>query len=98
MTGEKIVTVFGSSRPKAGDADYEEARELGKLLAKCGFAVCSGGVGGGVGGGFRRGKKGGGGKHKGGRGGFLGPREPAGGTGGGREPRGGTRLCDGGAG
>jgi uncharacterized protein (TIGR00725 family) len=46
MTAEKIVTVFGSSRPKAGDAEYEEARELGKLLAKCGFAVCSGGFGG----------------------------------------------------
>ena len=46
MTAEKIVTVFGSSRPKAGDAEYEEARELGKLLAKCEFAVCSGGFGG----------------------------------------------------
>ena len=40
MSAEKIVTVFGSSRPKAGDAEYEEARELGKLLAKRGFAVC----------------------------------------------------------
>ena len=46
MSAEKIVTVFGSSRPKAGDAEYEEARELGKLLAKRGFAVCSGGFGG----------------------------------------------------
>jgi len=61
MTAEKIVTVFGSSRPKAGDAEYEEARELGKLLAKCGFAVCSGGFGG-VMEGVSRGAKEGGGK------------------------------------
>ena len=46
MTAEKIVTVFGSSRPKEGDAEYEEARELGKLLAQRGLAVCSGGFGG----------------------------------------------------
>jgi uncharacterized protein (TIGR00725 family) len=46
MRAEKIVTVFGSSRPKAGDAEYEEARVLGKLLAERGFAVCSGGFGG----------------------------------------------------
>ena len=44
--GERIVTVFGSSRPKAGDGDYEEARALGKALAGGGFAVCSGGYGG----------------------------------------------------
>jgi uncharacterized protein (TIGR00725 family) len=43
---EKIVTVFGSSRPRAGDAEYEEARELGKDLAKRRFAVCTGGYGG----------------------------------------------------
>jgi hypothetical protein len=43
---EKIITIFGSSRPAVGDADYEEARALGKGLAKCGFAICSGGYGG----------------------------------------------------
>jgi uncharacterized protein (TIGR00725 family) len=43
---ERIVTVFGSSRPREGDAEYEEARELGKALAGRGFAVCSGGYGG----------------------------------------------------
>jgi len=43
---EKIVTVFGSSRPRGGDAEYEEARELGKTLAERGFAVCTGGYGG----------------------------------------------------
>ena len=46
MEKEFIVTVFGSSRPREGDADYEEARILGRALAKHGFSVCSGGYGG----------------------------------------------------
>jgi uncharacterized protein (TIGR00730 family) len=46
MKTEKIVTVFGSSRPQEGDADYEEARRLGKSLAEHGLAVCTGGYGG----------------------------------------------------
>jgi len=46
MEPEIIVTVFGSSRPREGDADYEEARTLGRALGKHGFAVCSGGYGG----------------------------------------------------
>jgi uncharacterized protein (TIGR00725 family) len=46
MEPEIIVTVFGSSRPREGDTDYEEARALGRALAKHGFAVCSGGYGG----------------------------------------------------
>jgi hypothetical protein len=46
MKGERIITVFGSSRPSEGDADYAEARELGGCLAERGFAVCSGGYGG----------------------------------------------------
>jgi uncharacterized protein (TIGR00725 family) len=46
MGKEFIVTVFGSSRPREGDADYEEARILGRALAKHGFSVCSGGYGG----------------------------------------------------
>jgi len=46
MKEKKIITVFGSSRPQAGDADYEEARQLGRALAERGFAVCSGGYGG----------------------------------------------------
>ncbi|HTP69270.1 MAG TPA: LOG family protein [Dongiaceae bacterium] len=46
MSGEKIVTVFGSSRPEMGHADYEEARALGAELAKRGFAVSTGGYGG----------------------------------------------------
>jgi len=43
---EKIITVFGSSRPQQGDADYSDARSLGGELARAGFAVCSGGYGG----------------------------------------------------
>src|SRR6184192_2348036 len=46
MPPEIIVTVFGSSRPCEGDPDYEEARVLGRALAKHGFAVCSGGYAG----------------------------------------------------
>lgn len=41
-----VVTVFGSSRPREGDVHYEQARELGRLLAARGFLVCSGGYGG----------------------------------------------------
>jgi uncharacterized protein (TIGR00730 family) len=47
MTGKaKIITVFGSSRPENGHADYAEAFELGRSLATAGFAVCTGGYGG----------------------------------------------------
>ena len=46
MNTEAIVTVFGSSRPREGNADYEESRVLGRALAKHGFAVCTGGYGG----------------------------------------------------
>src|SRR5579859_4466181 len=38
-----IITVFGSSRPRPGESDYEEARILGGELARRGFQVCSGG-------------------------------------------------------
>ncbi len=41
-----IVTVFGASRSRDGDADYIVARELGRALAGRGFAVCTGGYGG----------------------------------------------------
>ncbi len=42
----KIITVFGSSRPRFGDPYYEEARQLGAALAASGFSICSGGYGG----------------------------------------------------
>jgi len=43
---KKIITVFGSSRPEDGHADYQEALELGRALALAGFAVCTGGYSG----------------------------------------------------
>ena len=46
MPGQRIITVFGSSRPHEEHADYREARLLGRALAEAGFAVCSGGYGG----------------------------------------------------
>src|SRR5580704_10796056 len=46
MIKERIITVFGSSRPRQGEPDYEEARALGYSLAERGFAVCTGGYGG----------------------------------------------------
>src|SRR5882672_851966 len=46
LKSERIITVFGSSRPHQGEADYEDARSLGGELVRAGFAVCSGGYGG----------------------------------------------------
>lgn len=46
MKSKKIITVFGSSRAKKGGKPYEEAYELGKLLAEAGFIVCNGGYSG----------------------------------------------------
>lgn len=46
MLKNAIITVFGSSRPPEGQADYEEARTLGRALARHGFSVCTGGYGG----------------------------------------------------
>ena len=43
---QKIITVFGSSRPHEGDPGYAEALALGSALAQKGFLVCSGGYGG----------------------------------------------------
>jgi uncharacterized protein (TIGR00730 family) len=42
----KVVTVFGSSRPREGDPYYAQAQALGAALAAKGFTVCSGGYGG----------------------------------------------------
>src|ERR1700736_842194 len=46
MDHKKVITVFGSSRPEPGHADYAEAVELGRALAAARFAVCTGGYGG----------------------------------------------------
>ena len=40
---KKTITVFGSSKPIAGDEEYDTAYKLGSLLAENGFNVCSGG-------------------------------------------------------
>ena len=61
MSRERIITVFGSSRCREDEPDYEESRTLGRALAETGFAVCSGGYGG-VMGGISRGAKQAGGK------------------------------------
>jgi uncharacterized protein (TIGR00730 family) len=37
------VTIFGGSQPQPGDAAYEDARLLGRLLAEAGHAVLTGG-------------------------------------------------------
>ncbi|MBM4424240.1 MAG: LOG family protein [Chloroflexi bacterium] len=39
----KIVSVFGGSAPRPGSAPYDEAVEMGRLLAGAGFAVATGG-------------------------------------------------------
>lgn len=42
-SGMKIVTVFGGSEPRPGDAAYLAAQRLGQLLAEAGYGVASGG-------------------------------------------------------
>jgi uncharacterized protein (TIGR00730 family) len=42
-TRMKIITVFGGSLPQPGSAAYQEAQQLGALLAESGFAVQTGG-------------------------------------------------------
>lgn len=46
MVGSVSIAVFGSSEPSPGDRLYEQARELGALLADAGFCVLTGGYGG----------------------------------------------------
>lgn len=41
-----VVAVFGSSQTIETDIEYEEARLLGRLLAREGYVVCNGGYGG----------------------------------------------------
>lgn len=42
----KIITLFGSSRPKPGTPDYFLAYRMGALLAEAHFTICNGGYGG----------------------------------------------------
>jgi uncharacterized protein (TIGR00730 family) len=43
---QKVISVFGSSAPRSGSADYEAARTVGRLLAQAGFIVQTGGYSG----------------------------------------------------
>ena len=45
-TAPHTVTIFGSSRPRPGEAEYQTAYELGIELANAGYIVCNGGYGG----------------------------------------------------
>jgi uncharacterized protein (TIGR00730 family) len=38
-----VISVFGSSAPALGTPGYEEARQVGRLLAEAGFSVATGG-------------------------------------------------------
>src|SRR2546425_3260057 len=78
---QKVITVFGSSRPRAGDADYQQARELGHALAGRGFVVCTGGYGGVKGGAPRGAEETGGGGVPGAAAVFIAPAHPPGGGG-----------------
>ena len=39
----KIVSIFGSSSPREGSPEYQEAELLGKKLSAAGLSVCTGG-------------------------------------------------------
>lgn len=40
---KKTVTIFGSSLPKPGEREYEDAYEIGRRFALAGLNVCNGG-------------------------------------------------------
>jgi len=40
---ERIVTIFGGSKCREKDLEYEQAYRVGQLLAEAGFTVCTGG-------------------------------------------------------
>ncbi len=40
---KKTITIFGSSKPKENEKEFENAFKLGSLLAQKGFDVCTGG-------------------------------------------------------
>jgi uncharacterized protein (TIGR00730 family) len=43
QVSQKVISVFGSSRPQPESVRYEEARKVGRLLAEAGYAVATGG-------------------------------------------------------
>ena len=46
MNPPPVVSIFGSSKPMRGDAEYTLAYTTGELLAQAGFTICNGGYGG----------------------------------------------------
>ena len=42
----KVITVFGSSRSRESDDEYQLAFDVGRTLSLAGFTVCNGGFGG----------------------------------------------------
>ena len=42
----RIITVYGSNSPQDGEAEYAQARALGRLLAQQGYVVATGGYAG----------------------------------------------------
>jgi hypothetical protein len=44
--GANVISVFGSHAPLPGSEDYQQAMEVGRLLAETGFAVATGGYSG----------------------------------------------------
>ncbi len=46
MAQERIITVFGSYEPSSGEAEYEQAYQVGYELGRAGFVVANGGYAG----------------------------------------------------
>jgi hypothetical protein len=40
---DRIVTIFGGSKCREGDEEYEQALRAGRLLAEAGYTICTGG-------------------------------------------------------
>jgi uncharacterized protein (TIGR00725 family) len=43
---ERIITIFGGSKCREGDAEYSQALQVGEMLADAGFTICTGGYAG----------------------------------------------------
>src|SRR5881398_2670543 len=39
---ERIITIFGGSKCREGDAEYAQALRVGEMLADAGFTICTG--------------------------------------------------------
>jgi uncharacterized protein (TIGR00725 family) len=40
---DRIVTIFGGSKCGEGSEEYDQALEVGRMLADCGYTICTGG-------------------------------------------------------